>query len=158
MYSGRTMILVLPPIPQLFTVLHRSCNAADWPSSTANCATEANTGTPKVSSQHSITSPPLSCVRLTNSNSYCNRTWNGTQVTDVSFALPIMGQINFTQIFATSDTHAHTIHVRQALNTLGLEGLRWSLLGVVCYLRTNDAVHKRPLLFSVPKGLETVLA
>eukprot|EP00903_Cladosiphon_okamuranus_P008855 g8479.t1 len=32
------------------------------------------------------------------------------KVTDVSFDLPIMGQINFTQVYATSDTHAQMIH------------------------------------------------
>eukprot|EP00752_Nemacystus_decipiens_P016241 g14521.t1 len=33
-----------------------------------------------------------------------------TLVTDVSFELPVMGQTNFTQVYATSDTHAHMIH------------------------------------------------
>ncbi|CAN0256903.1 unnamed protein product, partial [Ectocarpus fasciculatus] len=32
------------------------------------------------------------------------------QVTEGSFALPTMGEINFTQVYATSDTHANTIH------------------------------------------------
>ncbi|CAN0102424.1 unnamed protein product [Pylaiella littoralis] len=31
-------------------------------------------------------------------------------VTDVSFSLPVMGQTNYTQVYATSDTHANTIY------------------------------------------------
>lgn len=38
-------------------------------------------------------------------------------MTDVSFDLPIMGQINFTQVYATSDTHAHMVHVSRARTT-----------------------------------------
>lgn len=37
---------------------------------------------------------------------------NDAQVTDVSFSLPVMGQTNYTQVYATSDTHANTIYVR----------------------------------------------
>lgn len=63
----------------------------------------------------SFRSPHSPLMRSANQTSTETRDGTPTQVTDVSFELPTMGQINFTQVYATSDTHAEMIHVSPAL-------------------------------------------